>query len=333
VEKKMLTRTELSKNKGLVFKKTYGALIGLAIGDSMGDQARSEDSHERYGITVDLEQNGSWSTDDTEFSLMVAKQLIDHKGILTDEIVVDAWLKYVVSTRNLGNKTGESEKGAALNLLRGLRPPVSGSDNSYALSDGAAMRTTPIGIVNAGHTQEAARMAQIDAQVSHYQDGIWGAQAVAASVSAAMVNATVEEIVQTGREYIPDDSWLGRAFDRAFQVVKESENNLLRAWKPLHDVLWTPYRASNPEAIPSAYAIFALTRGDFVQGIIAAANFGRDSDTLAALVGAWSGALHGIDAIPNKWIEACRFPAGRSLPFSKELDIEKIAKDLCRFIQ
>ncbi len=68
--------------------------------------------------------------------------------------------------------------------------------------------------------------------------------------------------------------WAGR-FDRAFQIVKESENNLLRAWKPLHDVLWTPYRASNPEAIPSAYAIFALTRGDFVQGIIAAANFGR----------------------------------------------------------
>jgi len=314
------------------FKKSYGALIGLAIGDSIGDQARSPQNHERYGVTMDLAEGGSWSTDDTEFALMVAEMLIEHGGRISDDIVVATWMKYVVSTRDLGIKTGESEIGAAENLRRGLRPPHSGSDNSYNLSDGAAMRIAPIGIINAGKPSQAAEMALVEARVSHAQDGIWGAQAVAASLSVAMTDASVNEIIQTGRQTIPSDSWLGRAFDAAMDVVDKSNNDLWKAWQPLHDVLWTPYRASNPEAIPEAYAIFKLTGGDFKKGVLAAANFGRDADTLAALVGAWSGALHGVDDIPTMWIEKCRYPSGRSLPFAKELDIENTALALSRLI-
>lgn len=326
-----LNSDKVNENDAL-FDKVYGCLIGLAIGDSIGDQARTPEMHSRYGVMVDMENTESWSTDDTEFALMVAKAMIDHQGELTDDIVVETWMKYVVSTRDLGVKTGESEIGAAENLRRGLRPPFSGSDNSYNLSDGAAMRIAPIGAVNPGDPDRAAEMARIESQVSHFQDGIWGAQAVAASVSVAVTGASVDEIIQTGRQYIPDDSWLGRAFDASFDLVKKHEGDLLRVWKPLHDLLWTPYRASNPEAIPEAYCLFALTKGDFYNGVIAAANFGRDADTLAALVGAWSGALHGASAIPEDWIEKCRYPSGRSLPLFKNIDIKEISMDLFKLI-
>ena len=58
--------------------------------------------------------------------------------------------------------------------------------NAYHISDGAAMRAAPIGIVAGGDIAKAAAWAEADASVSHFRDGIWGAQAVAAGVSRAM---------------------------------------------------------------------------------------------------------------------------------------------------
>jgi ADP-ribosylglycohydrolase len=328
----LITKTELIENKKSLFEKSYGALIGLAIGDSLGDLARMPESHEKYGITIDLDAAGAWSTDDTEFTLMIANELIEHNGCLTTETAVETWMRDVVSVSNLGFKTGESEKGAAENLRRGIRPPFSGIDNSYNQSDGAAMRVAPIGVIHPCDPKKAAEMAAIEAEISHALDGIWGAQAVAASVAVAMGDGSVDEIINAGRSYIPDDSWLGRAFDSAMRIVKQAEGNLLKAWNPLHEALWTPYRASNPEALPSAYALFSLTKGDFYEGVIASANFGRDADTIAALVGTWCGALHGAGSIPSEWIEKCRFPAGRSLPSSQKIDIREIAQKLVQII-
>jgi hypothetical protein len=148
-----------------------------------------------------------------------------------------------------------------------------------------------------------------------------------------MAGAPVDEIVTTARSQIPDDSWLGRWFDRAMGVVEESCGDLRRAWVPLHDELFTQYRASSAEALSEAFALFRLTGGDFVEGVIQAANFGRDSDTLAALVGALSGAMHGACAIPPEWIEVARRPAGRCLRFTASMDIGEVAEELTKLIE
>jgi ADP-ribosylglycohydrolase len=316
-----------------LFDRAFGALIGLAIGDSLGDQARSPENHLSYGITRTLRSNEHWSTDDTEFALLVAHELITCRGELNLEVVVRAWKEFVLVQDELGPKGGESEKGAAANLRRGLLPPFSGSDNSYSDSDGAAMRAAPIGIACAGNPQRAAELAGIDACISHYRDGIWGAQAVAAGVAAAMAGASVDEIVGTARSFIPDDSWLGRWFDRAMCIVDHSGGDLKAAWIPLHDELWTQYRASNAEAISEAFALFRLSGDNFAEGVINAANFGRDADTLAALVGALSGAMHGAQAIPAEWIEIARRPAGRCLRFTAGLDIADVARDLAKLVK
>lgn len=313
--------------------RSFGALVGLAVGDSLGDQARSPENHTLYGITRDLHPTGSWSTDDTEFALLVARELCATHGDLTLEAVVEAWREFVLTQDEMGAKVGESEKGAAANLRRGILPPYSGSDNAYHYSDGAAMRVAPIGIVCAGDPDRAARLAAIDACISHYRDGVWGAQAVAASVAVAMTGSPVEKIVATGRSFIPDDSWLGRWFDRAMHIVDEAEGDLWKAWDPLHRELWTPYRAANAEALSQAYALLRLTRGDFVEGVISAANFGRDADTLAALVGTWAGALNGAEAIPPAWIEQVRRPSGRCLRFVAGLDIGQVADSLAALIR
>ncbi len=317
----------------LLYDRAFGSLIGLAIGDSLGDQARSPESHAAYGITRSLRADVSWSTDDTEFALLVAQELIACGGELDLDVVVRSWNELVLLQDDLGLKGGESEKGAAANLRRGILPPYSGSDNSYSDSDGAAMRAAPIGIVCAGDPGRAAKLAGVEASISHYRDGIWGAQAVAAAVAVAMAGAPVDQVVTTARSFIPDDSWLGRWFDRSMCIVEDSQGDLQKAWVPLHDELWTQYRASNAEALSEAFALFRLSGGNFVEGVINAANFGRDADTLAAIVGALSGAMHGAGAIPAEWIEITRRPAGRCLRFTAKLDIADVARELTKLIK
>jgi len=328
----MSKQTQLSIPKDQCFDRAFASLVGLAIGDSIGDQARSPENKTLYGITRDMYENTSWSTDDTEFALLVALEMIESKGELTTQYVVNAWMEHVVAQSALGEKGGESEKGAVNNLRRGVLPPISGIDNSYNDSDGAAMRVTPIGIACAGDPDRAARLAAIDASISHDRNGIWGAQAVAAAVAVAMTGASTEQIASTARSYIPDDSWLGRWFDIAMDIVDQSDGDLWKAWSPLHLRLRAEYRASCAEAISETFAVFKLTKGEFVEGVLAASNFGRDSDTLAAIVGAMAGAKNGLSVIPEEWINKVRRPTGRCLSFTSTLDIQEVAWELSKII-
>jgi ADP-ribosylglycohydrolase len=327
----MLTRKQLAENPAYCRDKALGCLAGLAIGDSLGDQARSPENHSRYGITREFHDTANQSTDDTEFALLTAVACMEARDDLTPEVLVEMWRCHVLVVPDLGPKAGIPLHGAAENLRRGILPPHSGSDNCDNYDDGAAMRVAPIGVICAGDPARAARWAAADASISHAQDGLWGAQAIAASIAVAMVDGSIDEIIDAGMALIPEDSWLGRWMARSRAICNET-GDLKRAWNRLHDELWTAVRCSNPEALAQTYALFRLTEGDFANGVVAAANFGRDADTLAALVGALAGARYGASTIPKDWIEKTRRPSGQCLPFTASLDIVEVASKLADLI-
>jgi ADP-ribosylglycohydrolase len=197
--------------------------------------------------------------------------------------------------------------------------------------DGAAMRIAPVGIMCAGDPQRAAQLAAIEAQISHHADGIWAAQAVAAAVAIAMVDGTPEQIVHVATTYIPADSWLGRSLQRAMDIC-DAAAQMEDAWEPLHTQLWTPSHSAAAEAIPQALAIVRMANNDFRRGLFWAANFGRDADTIGAVVGALAGARHGIDVIPEPWVEVVRHPHGVCLRFAAHEDIPDLARQLAALI-
>jgi ADP-ribosylglycohydrolase len=326
----MISKSDLIKNEKLKIDKAIGALIGHAIGDSFGDSARTPENHFNYGITMDYNEGETPSTDDTDFALLTAQTLLDCNGDLTTEKVVNSWIKYVGPNKEL-KRGGASEIEGMVNIKRGLLPPESGKYNAYNISDGAAMRMTPIGIMCAGDPEKAVRLAEIESSISHWQDGIWGAQAVAAAVSVAMVNASVDEIIETAMKFIPENSWFRHNMEKALKIIDEKKT-LEESWTILHDQLWSSYKAAVPEAVVEAFSIFILTKGDFKRGIVYGGNFGRDADTIAAIVGAISGALNGADKIPENWKTKTRYPAGVCLPFTKGLDIYKVAEKLSKLI-
>jgi ADP-ribosylglycohydrolase len=328
----MLSRSDLINNKELANDKALGAISGLAIGDSFGDASRKQDNQLSYGITTDFNKGASWSTDDTEFSLLTAKILIDCKGNLTSDEVVKGWMENV-ATQDEFPRGGASEIEAARNLRRGLKPPFSGKYNSYYNSDGAAMRIAPIGIICAGDPKKAAAMAEIDASVSHFREGIWGAQAVAAAVSVAMVDGTIDEIIEAARKVIPEDSWLYYSITKALQIVDDANGEIMDAWMTLHDELWTSYKATVPEAIAEAFGVLKLVNKDFRTGVVIAGNFGRDADTIGAIVGSILGAKYGASQMPERWIEKTRYPSGTCLGFTKGIDIKEVGKKLSELIK
>lgn len=328
----MINRNDLINNPSLAFEKAYGALAGLAIGDSLGDAARKPENRANYGITTDFNKGASWSTDDTEFALLTAKILINCGGNLTTDDVVKGWMEDVV-VQDEFRRGGASEVEAANNLRKGIMPPLSGKYNAFHMSDGSAMRIGPVGIICAGDPERAAKMAEIDASLSHYRDGIWGAQAVAAAVSVAMVDGTMDEIFDAAMKVIPTESWFYYAMNRVFEMIEKANYSILDVWMPIHDELLTSTWATTAEALPSAFACLKLMNEDFKKGVILASNFARDADTIGAVVGTILGAKYGISGIPAHWAEKVRYPSGTCLQFTKGLDIKDMAAKLANLIK
>lgn len=328
----MLTRNDLINNPALAREKALGALAGLAIGDSFGDAGRVPENHQNYGMILSFDTGKVWSTDDTEFAIFTAKMLIDHKGDPTHEDLAKGWLKYIAAQDDFP-RGGNSEIEAAENLKKGIMPPESGRRSVYGFSDGACMRIAPVGIVCAGDVERAKELAKRDAEVSHNFSGIWAAQAVAAAVATAMVSGTDEEIIDAAMSCIPTDCWLYDNMKHMLELVELAETDFCTAWMALHDDFRTRYKASVEEAIPQAFALFLLSKGDFKRGIILAANFGRDADTIGAVLGSLRGAQLGASAIDPSWIERTGYPSGTCLQFTKGLTIRGLAEDLAALIK
>ncbi|MBQ4075896.1 MAG: ADP-ribosylglycohydrolase family protein [Clostridia bacterium] len=327
----MITREDLRANPELLADKTRGALCGLAIGDSFGDAARKPDYQRDYGITTDFHRGDAWSTDDTEFALLVAETIIQAGGDFTSEDVEKMWKKHVVVQDEL-RRGGVSEMDAAANLRKGLHAPISGMFGTHNHSDGAAMRCGPIGIYCAGDVEKAKELCRIDAEISHCRDGVWGAQMVAVAVALAMVDAPWEVIFEEVLKCAPEESWLYDRMKAAYKVVEENNYDVADTWMKLHDLLFCSYRAATPEAMPEAFGCLMLKHDTFKSGVLLASNFGRDADTIGAVVGCILGARYGAKAIPPYWLEHTRYPSGTCLQFTKGVDLFEKAERLAELI-
>jgi ADP-ribosylglycohydrolase len=99
----------------------------------------------------------------------------------------------------------------------------------------------------------------------------------------------------------------------------------------LHTDLWAPRHSVSPEAIPQIYALYRMSKGNFRKGFILAANFGRDADTVTALVLALCAAGEGLSVIPDEWVEQVRHPAGVCLSFAKDEDMYDLGVQLADY--
>jgi ADP-ribosylglycohydrolase len=192
------------------------------------------------------------------------------------------------------------------------------------------MRIAPVGILCAGDPREAARLAAIDAQVSHAGDGIYCAQVVAAAVAEALATESWERVVEAGIAAVPADSWTARTIRRAIEIGT-AHAELPAALDELYakiSIFHYPFADVGPEATALAMGVFAAARGRYVEAVLGGANVGRDADTIAAMAGAMAGALHGSEAVPERWRRRINVVRGHCIRSTAGTDLAELARDL-----
>ncbi|MET8124937.1 ADP-ribosylglycohydrolase family protein [Streptomyces sp. NPDC005065] len=312
--------------------RARGALLGLAVGDALGAPAenlRPSEIRRRWGRIEGFVSDDPAGTDDTEYAIFSGLLLARHGSALTVTHVERAWHLWIADLdEGPFRGAGFSERGTLENLRRGLAAPIS-AQHRHAWSDGLAMRAAPFGVFAAGRPAEAARLVAIDGQVSHDGEGIYGGQAVAAGVAAAMAGAGVTSVIAAALSVVPMDSWTARSLRRAVTAAQHKHPDRLtreRAVRSAVVVGGYPWTDLAPEAVGLAFGAFAAARGDFRTAVLTAVNMGRDADTTAAVAGALAGALGGVSAIPRHWGRAIGPVRGSCLPSMRGHHVLDIAE-------
>lgn len=314
-----------------LIKKAQGSFVGLAVGDALGQPTEGKTMEEikaNWGRITGFLDDDPVGSDDTEYAIFNSELIFKYGYGLSTENIMNAWKKDIISQKRSFKGAGFSEMAAIDNLRKGLKPPLSGK-HIHSWSDGLAMRATPFGIIAAGDPDLAADLTRRDGYVTHSGEGILSGEATAVAISVAMEGASNNEIFQEVLNYIPSDSWTFRAISRGIDVGQRYDN-VWPALKPLYDEIAVDYYYwpdLGPEALGLAFGLLAIDQ-NFRETVLAGVNIGRDTDTVAGIIGAIIGARIGIDNIPKEWSKEINEVKGICIDTVKGINIKEVAKKL-----
>ena len=335
--------------------RARGALIGLAIGDAAGlpalyhRGARLGELREwlwRFSAEADTNQVLRFplpftkggreplelaGTDDTEFAVATALILLGAGDPATPDELFAGWRRFVVD-RGDEVWSGIAERSSIINTRAGLTPPATGNDNPASFDDGAVARAVPVGIRHAGDPEQAAKIATRLAEITHADDGVWAAAAMAAGVAAAVSGTSAADTISVGVKQIPPGTWLSRQMTRALDLAAAATTPLDLVADLSDEVANASYSFGTiaPETLASAFAIVLSTGGEADTAIPLAGMVAKQSDSMPAMVGALTGALTGAATLPRRWMEKVDLVRGHCLPHLAGTSLVAVADDLAR---
>lgn len=264
-----------------LYRRALGAYLGLAVGDALGAPVEFLTKREiaQRGTHSEM-TGGGWlklkpgqTTDDTEMSLCLGRAWISAGGwdarIAADQLA--AWLKR--HPIDVGNTCRRGIRRYMLDgTLQGL--PSEGDGGN-----GAAMRILPVALAAYGDDITFQRAALEQAHITHHHP---------LSDAATLALGRMVHSLLAG------------------QGVKECRK-LTNALVEAHPQFrFSPYpgRASGyiVDTMQTVLHHFFYT-DSFESCVIETVNCGEDADTTGAIVGMLAGALYGVEAIPQRWLD------------------------------
>jgi ADP-ribosylglycohydrolase len=217
------------------------------------------------------------------------------RGVTTEQIAAE-WLDRVPFTQ-----TYTAERAAYRNLVHGLRPPETAvRDNPYREWIGALIRADVFGFVSPGDLREAARLALVDARLSHTANGTYGEMWAAALTAAALCVDTADEALRRATPVVPPGSRLAEAL-RGVLALRDGGAAATDAldWVDEHLGHYPWVHTVNNAAL---IAIGLLWGDTFMGAVGLTISGGRDTDSNGATVGSVFGAVQGVAGVPAELV-------------------------------
>ena len=314
-----------------LFDKIYGAEAAATIANSMGDVTEGlhyREIEERYGYVTELlaqekpdrVRASDWgevmiyhahtrppgmTEDGMERHRLAVSTIIDKGGRITVEDLARTWLRDI-DPEKFGYLLGPQDQIIYNSLKAGIPPWETGRYAIWPALIGTGKMMIAIGLVNACNPRQAALDALDVGRIKDMR-GVPGNYAL--EVCAGIAAATAESL--------KPDATVGGIIDVALSQLTsvpraEVELGLSWArnatdWKELrvkYDEKYDGHRISNAvEMLSAGLATFLLSDGDPEQAIIMNVNLGRDTDCKSYIAGGLSGALRGIEAVPQRWVD------------------------------
>jgi poly(ADP-ribose) glycohydrolase ARH3 len=279
----------------LLKSRFAGCLLGLAIGDALGGkfEAQSADAIRARFPTAErliaYPQEEIWYTDDTQMAIGVCETLLE-RGQIIEDCLCRAFVQNYVPSRGYGR--GARAVLEAMEDGRDYRQVAEQHFPGGSYGNGAAMRVAPVGLLFRRDHQQLWEQARLSCLPTHRHSlGIEGAQLLALAVA-----------VCSGMEHFDRVPF----FDALLRPCASGEyrsklEQAARVQTP-DDLANLGNRIEALHSVPTAIASFALTPESFEATISNVIFLGGDTDTMAAMAGALSGAYVGAGRLPARLV-------------------------------
>lgn len=290
--------------------RVLGSLYGLLVGDALGvpyefhPPAALPPLHE---IEMDPPAGfhrahrgvapGTWS-DDGALALALLDALLEEGRPDAQAIAarIVAWARegrYAVDGRvfDIGMQTSTSVE----KLQEGASPFESGGRDEYSNGNGSLMRVAPLALWHRGSDAELAEAAHLQSVPTHAHPRSQAACALLSLTLRRILDGaeTADKALEAAEESLAAHYADRASFAAELQgLLRAPQRHAPRGTGYVVDTLWS--------------AIHAVRDRDFEGALRAAVAFGNDTDTTACVAGAIAGALHGVEAIPARWLQALR---------------------------
>jgi len=284
--------------KGKLKLKFLGCLVGTAIGDALGARREGRGMSRSEDIVFLAEKVEQLIyTDDTHMTIGIAESLIESKGF-NGEHMAQTFIKNYEAEPWRGYGPGPPR---IFWMIKGGEAWYSAANRLYqggSFGNGSAMRVAPVGLLYSRNLEKLREIAYQSSSITHSHElGKEGAALQACAVALAL-NAPSDE--DMGKEaflsrlqnFIPNEVYK----EKVAQIRK-----LLGEQDKAKVVATLGNGIEALRSVPTAIYCFLRQPRSYKDTVIYAISLGGDTDTIAAMAGAISGAYLGIEAIPSEW--------------------------------
>ncbi len=272
-----------------------GAIYGLAIGDALGWPKEGTGPVHVDGPVSDLPDPALY-TDDTQMSLALARALLragddSHETLM--QAVAEEFVAWGMSLDN--NRAPGATCMRAIGRLRAGAPWAEAGIAS-SKGCGTAMRTAPVGLYYHGNDDQLRDVARDSSRITHgHTCALAGGIATAFLVSRALDR---EDPSRMPAQLLEFAGGLCTEFDERIRQMQ----SLPLTGDPLPHCRTLGQGWVAEEAVALALYCFVRTPEDYRATVVAGANIEGDSDSVACIAGAISGAYNGERSLPPDWI-------------------------------